>query len=129
MEGIKFTQPQIIEKEQPVLSYEKKEKISEILRKLKEVLKRENISPKVKDLLIDAEVIGVITGFKPASYIQPKMEKKTFGFLTEREGISQKDLKQFKDILAEFEVDFKIKDDKEDPVLEKETGIQRKIRY
>jgi hypothetical protein len=49
------------------------------------------------------------------------MEKKTFGFLTEREGISQKDLKQFKDILAEFEVDFKIKDDKEDPVLEKET--------
>lgn len=98
-----------------ILSPQRKEELIIIFNKLKEILEEKNISQEVKDLLQNGDVLGAITGIKPASYIQPHIEKKFLGILKEREGLSSKDLQQFEEILKKFDIDFSINNGGNDP--------------
>jgi|GEM_PF-6390664 len=91
-------------------SIENKEEYISTFQKLKEILDKEVVSQELKDVILDSDVLGAIAGIKPASYIQPQMEKRFLGIIKERNGLSSQDLKQFQEILKNFNIDFKIKD-------------------
>jgi len=106
--------------EESLLSPQRREELKVIFQKLKEIMERKDVNQKIKDLLLDGDVLGAITGIKPASYIQPKIEKKILGIFTERKGLSSKDLQQFEKILKKFDIDYHITDGGDDPKKIKE---------
>lgn len=106
--------------EESSLSPEKKEELMIVFNKLKEILEKKEISQEVKDLLQSGDVLGAITGIKPASYIQPQMEKRILGIIKQRNGLSPEDLRKFKEILKNFDIDYKIMEGGDDSVKRKE---------
>jgi len=113
-------------KKESLLNPEKEKEIREICLQIKEKIKDPTLSQKVKDLLLDAEVVGVLTGFKPASYIQPSMERKFLGFIKQNNGLSVKELKKFNLILEEFGVKshFQSKDDSKACAFRKKYSLE-----
>ena len=72
---------------------------------LAKILAETKMPETVKDLLTKAEVICTVAGLKPASYLQPIEEKKTFGIRT-RKGLTKEEVKLFGDVLKRFGIDY-----------------------
>lgn len=109
------------EEEIGFFTIEQENKIKEIFLRLKQKIENPQVSQKVKDLLMSAEVVGVLVDIKPASYIQPKTEKRLFKIFKRRDGLSKKDLEEFESILQEFDVEFHtFAQDDENAFIEKE---------
>lgn len=109
-----------INNEESFLNHEKKEELIVVFKKLKQILEKKEISQEVKDLLQSGDVLGAIAGIKPASYIQPQMEKRIFGIIKQRNGLSSEYLKKFQEILKNFNIDYKIMDGGDDSIKRKE---------
>lgn len=109
-----------INNKESYLNPEKKEELIVVFKKLKEILEKKEISQEVKDLFQSGDVLGVITGIKPASYIQPQMEKSILGIIKQRNGLSLEDLRKFQEILKNFNIDYKIMEGGDDYKRSKE---------
>lgn len=105
------------------LSPEQKERAASQFQKLKEVLEREDLDPAIKEMLIGAEVSAVIAGIKPASYLQPRMEKKFLGFVRQA-GISEKALQSCVQVLREFGIQSAFRKNESAIEFKKENGIE-----
>lgn len=92
-------------KELPVTP-EEEEKIKNTLQDLKDMLDDDELSQHVKKVILDADMIGVLTNLKSVSYLQPEIAKTgRFGFLKKKDGLNKEDLKKVEEILRRFGVE------------------------